>query len=61
VGIILVTSPFGWIAGILSAANKDFPFVLNIILFILGSVLVLLTGRVSTSAAKDYPITEPEI
>jgi len=61
VGIILVTSPFGWIAGILSAANKDFPFVLNIILFILGGLLVLLAGRVSTSAAKDYPITEPEI
>ena len=33
VGIILVTSPFGWIAGNLSELNKILPFVLNIALF----------------------------
>ncbi len=32
VGIILLTSPFGWIAGTLSEVNKDLPFTLNIFL-----------------------------
>jgi MFS family permease len=50
VGIILLTSPFGWIAGNLSTINKDLPFVLNIGLFILGALLAYLAGR---SSQKD--------
>ena len=45
VGIILLTSPFGWIAGILSDMNKNFPFVLNIILFALGAFLASRAGK----------------
>ncbi len=38
--LILFTSPFGWIAGQLSAANRSFPFIFNIGLFLLGGLLV---------------------
>jgi hypothetical protein len=47
VGIILLTSPFGWIAGTLSSINKDLPFVLNIVLFAAGAVLAYVAGQAS--------------
>ena len=40
--VILLTSPFGWIAGQLSEANRVFPFILNICLFLVGMGLVSL-------------------
>ncbi|MFN2236772.1 MAG: MFS transporter, partial [Anaerolineales bacterium] len=43
--VILLTSPFGWIAGQLSEINRVLPFVLNICLFIIGSGLVWLAWR----------------
>jgi MFS family permease len=54
VGIILLSSPFGWIAGTLSGLNKGLPFVLNIVLFAAGAVLATLAGRTTqrTSAAE---------
>lgn len=45
--IILISSPFGWIAGNLSTINKSLPFVLNIGLFIIGAALVYLAGNAS--------------
>ncbi len=45
VAVILFTSPFGWVAGTLSAANRNLPFVLNLALFALGTLLVLRAGR----------------
>lgn len=45
VGLILVISPFGWIAGQLSAMNRSFPFALNMLLFALGMVLVWFIGK----------------
>jgi MFS family permease len=45
VGIILITSPFGWIAGNLSTINKSLPFVLNIVLFCVGSLLAYMAGN----------------
>jgi MFS family permease len=44
VGIILLTSPFGWIAGTLSEINKDLPFVLNIVLYAVGAALAYVAG-----------------
>jgi len=44
VGIILFTSPFGWIAGTLSELNKNLPFVLNLVLFTVGAVLAYIVG-----------------
>ena len=51
VGIILLTSPFGWIAGTLSTLNKDLPFLLNITLFVIGTVLAYLAGRSAQNKA----------
>jgi MFS family permease len=45
--IILLTSPFGWIAGTLSEFNKGLPFILNTILFAAGAVLATIAGRAS--------------
>jgi hypothetical protein len=45
--IILLTSPFGWIAGTLSGLDKSLPFVLNIVLFSTGAVLAYLAGQAS--------------
>jgi len=55
VGIILLTSPFGWIAGNLSALNKDLPFLMDIALFAGGVLLAYLAGRASdkTQAAPE--------
>jgi predicted MFS family arabinose efflux permease len=38
--VISLTSPFGWIAGKLSEADRVLPFVLNIVLFGVGFLLV---------------------
>jgi len=47
VGVILFSSPFGWIAGTLSGINKDLPFILNIVLCAIGALLAFLAGRAS--------------
>ncbi len=65
--IIIVSTPFGWIAGQLSEINRILPFVLNICLLIIGGILVLLAARhtaqessaEATSAAVG-PVTEPD-
>jgi MFS family permease len=51
VGIILLSSPFGWIAGMLSERNKGLPFILNIFLFAAGVVLATLAGNASQKRA----------
>ena len=43
--VILLTSPFGWIAGQLSEINRVLPFILNISFFFAGMVLVWLAWR----------------
>ena len=45
VGVILFSSPFGWIAGTLSGINKDLPFLLNIALFGIGAILAYAAGQ----------------
>ena len=45
VGGILLTAPFGWIAGTLSSIDKNLPFYLNIVLLLLGGGLTWLAGR----------------
>lgn len=47
VGIILITSPFGWIAGNLSALDRTLPFVLNSALFLVGAILAYIAGNAS--------------
>jgi MFS family permease len=43
--LIMLISPFGWIAGQLSALNRSLPFTLNMGLFAIGIVLVWVIGR----------------
>jgi len=57
VGIILVTSPFGWIAGTLSELDKSLPFVLNIVLFATGATLAYLAGNYS----QRTPVVEAAV
>ena len=45
VALILVISPFGWIAGQLSSIDRALPFALNMGLFIIGAALVWWIGR----------------
>jgi len=45
VALIVLISPFGWIAGQLSALNRSLPFALNMALFALGILLVWVIGR----------------
>jgi MFS family permease len=54
VSIILLSSPFGWIAGTLSGISKDLPFFLNMALFAAGAVLSYTAGRVS----RKEPVVE---
>lgn len=48
VALILVISPFGWIAGQLSALDRALPFALNMVLFAIGAGLVWWFGRTIT-------------
>ena len=57
VGIILITSPFGWIAGTLSGLDKSLPFILNITLFTVGAVLAYLAGNASQKRLEVEAIT----
>jgi Na+/melibiose symporter-like transporter len=64
VALILLISPFGWIAGQLSALNRSLPFALNMGLFAVGVVLVWLIGRPGFLAqpepsADQNPILSP--
>ncbi len=43
--LILITSPFGWIAGQLSALDRSLPFALNMGLAVIGVGLVWLVDR----------------
>ena len=45
VGVILLTAPFGWIAGTLSSINNNLPFLLTIVLLLIGAWLAWLAGR----------------
>lgn len=57
--VLVVTSPFGWIAGQVSEINRSLPFVLNIVLFSLGAVLAYVTSRRVTRVAMETPVEAP--
>ncbi len=57
--IILLTSPFGWIAGQLSEISRLLPFVLNICLFGLATGLVLLAWRFNQHQAQAESRPQP--
>lgn len=49
--VISLTSPFGWIAGRLSEMNRVLPFVLNIVMFLIGICLVPVAAWVVKRAS----------
>jgi MFS family permease len=55
VSLIVLISPFGWIAGQLSALDRSLPFALNMGLFAVGIVLVWLIGRPASLTATTQP------
>jgi hypothetical protein len=43
--VIVFTSPFGWIAGQMSQVNRTLPFLLSLVLYAAGGLLILLEER----------------
>ncbi len=55
--VIVLNSPFGWIAGRLSEVNRSLPFVLNIALFSVAAVLTFLAIRLAKGMAAGGSAT----
>lgn len=49
VAVMALSSPFGWIAGLLSEVDKKLPFIMNIVLLAIG---ILLTVLASIAASR---------
>jgi MFS family permease len=52
--IMLVTSPFGWIGGILSDISRNLPFVLNMVVLVTGIVITLVYYRKSNDHSAEH-------
>ena len=48
--VIVLTSPFGWIAGTLSSIDRMLPFLLCMALFIIGAFLTWRAAKISENA-----------
>ena len=57
VALIILISPFGWIAGQLSALDRSLPFALNATLFAIGIVLVWFIGRPGFLETANQTVT----
>ena len=53
VSVIVLTSPFGWIAGTLSSMNRVLPFLLSMTLFAVGAFLTWQAARLSENVASQ--------
>jgi MFS family permease len=58
VALIVLISPFGWIAGQLSAVDRALPFALNMALFAIGIVLVWFIGRPGFLPSTPQPAVQ---
>jgi MFS family permease len=59
VALIILISPFGWIAGQLSAIDRALPFALLMGLFVVGAGLVWIIGRSNHATATNQAV-QPE-
>jgi Na+/melibiose symporter-like transporter len=57
VAVLLVTSPFGWIAGRLSTLDRRWPFVLTAGCLLLAGALVVQVGRVKARRSAQCAST----
>jgi MFS family permease len=55
---ISLTSPFGWIAGQLSAINRNLPFMLNVVIFVIGAWVVYRAARLPQIQSDEVPAAE---
>jgi len=53
--LLLISTPFGYISGILSEINLKLPFLLMLIIFILCLILMMVAGRI---IKKDPALAE---
>jgi MFS family permease len=53
VAVLAFTSPFGYIAGLLSSMDRRLPFTLNIILIIIAIILVILSRHQKAKKLKN--------
>ncbi len=51
--VVAFTSPFGWIAGILSGIDRRFPFLLNIFLLLYGIILTIFQSNISSHKSEN--------
>ena len=56
VALIVLISPFGWIAGQLSAIDRSLPFALNTLLFAIGILLVWVISHPRFQLTPSEPI-----
>ena len=54
---LIISSPFGWIAGELSSLDKSFPFVLNVLVYGVGLVFTILAARSADKHKGEVAIT----
>jgi MFS family permease len=59
--VLIITTPFGLIAGRLSEINRILPFILDILFYTMGIVLVFLAARYThkNEAVEEPQATEP--
>ena len=53
VTVIVLTSPFGWIAGTLSSIDRVLPFLLSLALFAVGAILTWQAALLSENVANQ--------
>ncbi|MEJ5315184.1 MULTISPECIES: MFS transporter [Anaerolinea] len=54
--LVAATSPFGWIAGQLSSIDRNLPFVLCLIMYVIGIVLVLRAARLPENQPQSREV-----
>ena len=52
--IMLATAPFGWIGGMLSDISRNLPFMLNLLILVLGIVITLIYYRKENDHSAEH-------
>ncbi len=56
--VVILTTPFGWIAGALSQINRVLPFLINMTFFAIGGLLAFLAARLPPPEPTPAPHVE---
>ncbi|MCL2264607.1 MAG: MFS transporter [Treponema sp.] len=52
--MMMVSAPFGWIGGILSDISRNFPFILNMFILIIGIIITLIHYRKENDHSAEH-------